>query len=78
MVPGGDAMGRRVTRQSRLALKKETLRRLSDVTLAGVVGGINTMGSLECAGTLLCDAPTGVEADRQGRTTSKHCLSGDN
>lgn len=73
-------MGRRGSRRPRLAVKKETLRRLGDVSasdLAGVVGGINTTTSVNCTGSVLCTASTGSEPDTNGRTTSKHCLSGD-
>lgn len=70
-------MGRRGPSRRRLAVKRETLRRLDTLSLADLgmaVGGIDTLTSAFCAVTETCDK---INADKLGRTNSKHCLSGD-
>ena len=75
-------MSRRGQPRRRLAVKRETLRRLGWAELTIAVGGINTTNTGFCDTTAACDANTGAcvagyDKGTQVPTGSKLCQSGD-
>ena len=72
-------MGRRSPPRRRLAVKRETLRRLTSLSPAELGRAVG--GTIDTEATAFCTVNFGDDKyrpDRQGRTNSKHCLSGDN